>query len=86
VTTEEVSPKEPEFVIIGNRCWGRGTTQDAAKAELRKAGGRLTDGFIVFYFDGVNSTFDYVDKIDGSLCYFGDSPVEIARRKPQKRA
>lgn len=73
-----------EFVVVGAHAWGRAATQEAAKQEFRRAGGRLARGYIVWYFDGVNSRFDSVDRVDGSLCYEGERPVEIARRAPQK--
>jgi hypothetical protein len=76
-----VENSKPEYVIVGANVWARGSTQDEAKQEFQRTGGRLSRGYVITYFDGVNSKFDYVDPINGAIWYFGDEPVEIARRK-----
>lgn len=39
------------FVVVGANYWGRGCTVAEAKANFRKQGGRLGNGYNVFKFD-----------------------------------
>lgn len=38
------------FILIGLGYWGAGDTVEKAKSQLRKAGGRLKDGFNIYRF------------------------------------
>lgn len=70
----ETTDKTGQTVIVGYHYWGAGDTLDVAKANLRKAGGRLGDGYSVVVFDD-QTTFTGVD-MAGGVNYRGNAPIE----------
>lgn len=58
---EWVDAKPTEVVVAGGGYWGKGADEAAAKAEFRRQGGRLGEGYVVLtfgpgsYFVGINA-------------------------------
>lgn len=73
-----------QYVVVGVNYWGRGDSQDEAKTQFQTAGGQLSKGYVVLYFDQTTSHFDGVSAADGSVIYRGVKPVEVARRQPNR--
>lgn len=76
----------PEYVIVGDHYWARGATQEEAKSQFRKEGGRLSRGYVLLYFNGTTSHFVGVDNVYGAVSWTGERPVEVARRKGSRLA
>ncbi len=74
LTAPQAQAKTGQTVIVGYHYWGVGDTLDEAKRNMRKAGGRLGDGYYVVVFDD-QTTFDGVD-MAGGISYRGNPPIE----------
>ena len=55
------------ILLVGYHYWGWGEDLAAAKVSLRKAGGRLTEGYIIYTFNP-DAEFLYVDNF-GRVTY-----------------
>lgn len=83
---EWVDASSTEFVAIGMGYWGKGADLAEAKANFRKFGGRLSDGYMVLEF-GPGSEFSGVSGM-GYYHWHGEAPTvtEVpARRKAASR-
>lgn len=60
-------------LVIGQMCWGSGTSFEEAKANFKKSGGDLRKPHSLYTF-GASSTCVGVDGM-GAVCYNGDDPV-----------
>lgn len=65
-------------LIIGQMCWGSGTSFEEAKANFKKSGGNLRKPHGLYTF-GPSSTCVGVDGI-GNICYSGEAPVHSQLR------
>jgi hypothetical protein len=72
------------WVVVAPHYWGKGATEDAAKRQLKREGGRLDGGYTVFRFD-YRSQFESVHPVHGSVSWTGDRP-QIREVKARKRA
>lgn len=69
---ETRTPRYGHTLVMGNFRWGSGVDLASAKAEFRKQGGRLKDGYAVIVFDA-DTDFCGVDGM-GSYRYQGNAP------------
>lgn len=69
-------------VVIGNHYWGSGETLAAAKAEFRRQGGKLSNGYAEVVF-GDGSEFQGVDQM-GRVSWTGPHPT-VTQHKPRGR-
>lgn len=60
-------------VIVGFNYWGAAEDLDTAKANFKNAGGRLSDGYVIYVFDQ-NTSFEGVDMM-GGVNYRGNAPA-----------
>ena len=85
-TVAEVEEREPRYgytLVMGGRHWGSGPDLATAKREFRKAGGYLSDGYMVLVFDD-QTDFCGVNQM-GSYHYLGNPPVSTTV-EPRKAA
>lgn len=81
----EIVEREPRYghtLIMGGYRWGSGVDLVAAKAEFRRQGGRLSNGYVVMIFDD-ETDFCGVDGM-GSYHFIGNQP-EQSVVEPRKR-
>ncbi len=62
-----------QVLAYGLFCWGAGEDLDVAKMRLTRAGGTLSNGYIVYTFDS-ETTFDGVDDM-GGIHWQGNVPT-----------
>lgn len=78
---EERTPRLGWTVVFGNFKWGGGTDLTNAKAQFRKQGGRLSDGYAIAVFDDET---DFLGFGDMGYFYFGNAP-EVTEVAPTKK-
>lgn len=75
------TPRTGQTLVAGGHRWGVGDTLTEAKANFRRQGGRLCDGYEVVVFDA-DTRFHGVDQA-GRFHYRGNAPTrtEVKARK-----
>lgn len=77
------------YLVIGQQRYGYGETLLEAKANFKRLGGRLSEGYDLFDFVTPGAVFHHVDGFDGTVYFDNEKPEPLhtyhAPRKGARR-